>query len=211
MSNQQNRASKRPNTQLMVKIAMLSAISFILTIEGIFRFRLPFFPAFLAMDIADVPALIGAIAIGPVAGIWILALRNVISVLITGTASLGIGPLANFIFGVAYILPLWYIYNRFGRNTRAFVAGAAVGTVVSTIMAALLNYYMIIPAFALAMGMERIIQSGADANEGINSVGTMVLYAIIPFNLIKNVLVSVVGFVLYKAFGNVIAAIFKRV
>ena len=204
---------KMPDIQLMAKIALLSAIAFVLSIEGLFRFRIPMlFPEFLAMDISDVPAVIGAITLGPIAGAWILGLGNVLTMVITGSISMGIGPLANFIFGVAYILPLCYFYNRYGKNTKSFALGAIVGTVMSTAMAGLLNYFMVIPAFAFAMDvdLDAIVRIGSNTNEGINSLMTLVLFGIVPFNLAKNVLVSIVGFALYKAFKPVLNVIFKK-
>ena len=195
----------------MSKIALLSTIAFVLTIEGVFRWRLPIFPAFLALDLSDVPAVVGTVALGPVAGVWILALRNILSVIFTGSVSAGIGPLANFITGTAYILPMWYVYSRFGKGTKGFVWGTVAGTVISTVMAALLNYFILIPAFAFLFGgMDRVIGAGTAINEGINSVLTLVLYAIVPFNLLKNALVSVVAFVLYKAFKPAMEMIAKK-
>ena len=199
------------NPRNMVIIALLASIAFILTLEGVFRWRLPIFPGFLAMDVADIPAVIGSVALGPVAGVWILGIRNILDVLVTGTASAGIGPLANFIFGCAYILPFAYIYNRFGRTTKGFVIGAAAGTLISTITAALVNYYMLIPAFAYIFGgMDNVVGRGTEVNDNINSLFTLVLYAIIPFNLLKNALVSVGGLVIYKAFGPVMAVLAKK-
>ena len=196
--------AKAPNISLMVKIALLSAIAFVLTIDGLTRWRLPIFPAFLAMDVSDVPGILGAIVLGPVAGVWIMALKNVLSTVITGSISGGIGPFANFLFGVAYLLPMIYLFNRFGRSLKGFVIGAAAGTVVSTVMAALLNYYMLIPAYAFFFGgMDNVIEAGARANEGITGMTTMLMYAIIPFNLLKNALVSVVALVLYKALPEI--------
>ena len=199
------------SVQVMAKIALLSAIAFVLTIDGLFRLRLPIFPVFLAMDLSDVPALVGAIALGPVAGVWIMAMKNILDVVITGTTSAGIGPLANFIFGTSYILPMWYVYKRFGSSAKSFILGAVAGTVFATTLAALLNYSIIIPAFAFLFGgMDRVIGAGAAANEGINSVRTLVLYAIVPFNLLKNALVSICGFVVISAFKPAMAVLLKR-
>ena len=190
------------NIQFMVKIALLSAIAFVLTIDGIFRWRLPIFPSFLALDLSDIPALIGALTLGPVAGVWIMAMKNILDILITGTSSAGIGPLVNFLFGVSYILPMVYIYNRLNRTAVAFAVGSVAATIFATAFAAFLNYSLVIPAFAFLFGgMERVIGAGTATNEGINSVATLVLYAIVPFNILKNALISIGGFVVYKALG----------
>jgi len=195
----------------MTKIALLAAIAFVLTIDGIFRLRLPIFPTFLAMDVSDIPAVIGTITLGPIAGVWIMGIKNILDVLVTGTNSAGIGSLANFIFGCAYILPFGYIYHRLNRSTKGFILGALAGTLISTAIAALINYYMLIPAFAYIFGgMDRVIGRGTDTNANISTLFTLVLYAIIPFNLLKNTLVSLGSFVIYKAFVPLMAMLAKK-
>jgi riboflavin transporter FmnP len=209
MSNQKE--AKKPNVQIMIKIALLSAIAFILTLEGIFRWRIPFFPSFLALDVSDIPALIGTITLGPAAGVAITAFKTLINVLLTGTISGGVGPVANFVFGCAFILPVGLIYRRFNRKDHGFVIGCVAGILVATTIAAFVNYFVLIPIFAFLFGgMDRVIGSGAAANDNIGSIFTLVLYAIIPFNLVKFTLVSIGGFVVYKAFKPVLAMLSKK-
>ena len=196
----------------MTKIAVLSAVAFILGLEGIFRWRLPIFPAFLALDVSDIPALIGAVTLGPIAGIWIVGLGNILNVVITGTSSMGIGPFANFVVGSAYILPTAYVYNRMGGGLKGFSAGAAVGVVFAASIASLMNITVMIPAYAYVLGIpiETIIGMGTALNSNIDSLVTLVLFSIAPFNLLKFTLVSIGGFVIIKAFEPVLAMIAKK-
>lgn len=196
----------------MTKIAMLSAVAFILTLDGIFRWRLPIFPSFLAMDISDMPAVVGSMALGPFAGFWILAIRNILDVLITGSSSGGIGPVVNFITGATYILPLAFIYHRI-KGIKGFLLGALAGTLISTIIALILNYFVLIPVFANLFfegNIDRIIGMGTAINENITSLFTLLAYSLLPFNLLKNLLVTISSFIVFKALSPVFEALKRK-
>jgi len=100
--------SQKLNTQSIIKVALLAAIGRILMFM---EFPLPIFPSFLKIDISDIPAVIGTLSLGPTAGVVIELIKNILK-LLTGTSSMGIGELANFVVGAAYILPLGIIYNK---------------------------------------------------------------------------------------------------
>ena len=199
------------NIQNMIKIALLSAISFILTLP-MFAWRLPIFPAFLQLDIADIPAIIGVVALGPIPGIWIIALKNLIDVAITGTISAGIGPLANFIIGTSFILPMGFIYHRLKGGNIAFLASCTAGVIVAAAIAGLLNITFLIPAYSYVLNipMDAIIGMGNAINSAIVDLPTLVAFSIIPFNLLKFGLMSIVGFMLYVAFKPILAVIKKE-
>ena len=76
----------------------------------------------------------------------------------------------------------------------------AVGTGVMTVFGSLFNAVYLLPTFAELYGMplEAIIAMGTEVNRFINSVSTLVLFAVVPFNLIKGVIVTILTFLLYK-------------
>ncbi|MCL2620724.1 MAG: ECF transporter S component [Defluviitaleaceae bacterium] len=196
----------------MSKIAMLSAVAFVLTLDGIFRWRLPIFPSFLALDIADMPAVVGSMALGPFAGLWILVIRNILSVLITGSSTGGLGPIVNFITGATYILPLAFIYHRV-KGIKGFMLGALAGTLISTAVALALNYFVMIPVFANLFfegDVERIIGMGTAINENITNLFTLLAYSILPFNILKNVIVTIASFIMFKVLTPVFEALKRK-
>ena len=91
--------------------AMLSAVAFILMFLD---FSVPFMPAFIKMDLSELPALIGAFSMGPVCGILICLIKNVLHLFITTTG--GVGELSNFLLGVAFVLPAGWIPVRCGDH-----------------------------------------------------------------------------------------------
>ena len=170
------------NLNKKVKIALLGAIAFI------FMFiDFPILPAapFLKLDFGDVPALLGTFALGPLAGVAIQAIKVVLCTLIKGSASAMIGEIANFSIGAVWVLVVGFIYNKRKTKKNAFV-GLGLGVIGLTIFAVVCNYYVFLPLYS------KVIPA-LDATT-INYMLTI----IVPFNLIKGVLVSFATAILYK-------------
>lgn len=176
------------NTNKMVKISLLSAIALILMY---FDFPLPFLPAWLKIDLSDVPALLGAFGFGPLAGVLIELIKNILIVLVKGTQTGLVGETANFIIGVALILPASFVYSR-NKSKKGAILGMVLGAVCMEVVAIIANVYFLLPAYGMQM-------SPAESMK-------YVTMGLLPFNGIKSVLVSVVTYALYK---RVSVSIFK--
>lgn len=195
------------NTKLrlntLIKVSMLSVISLLLMQ---LEFSLSFlFPQFLKIDISDIPALFGGFALGPLAGVLILLLKNILhGLLMTKTAF--IGEIANFSVGVFLVFIASYIYDK-NRSKKTAVLGLVIGTVVMSIVAGILNYYAFIPAFAKFYGasIDDFVKMANKVNGNVNSFKTLIYWSIIPFNLVKGVIVSVVSALLYKSLEPIIS------
>ncbi len=85
----------------MTMISLLAAVAFVF---AFFEFPVPLSPAFARMDLSDFPALVGAMALGPWAGVLVELVKNLLGLL--GTSTGGVGELANFLMGgaMAYLL-----------------------------------------------------------------------------------------------------------
>lgn len=181
----------------MVCVGMLAAISVILML---FEFPLPFLaPSFYELDFSEVPILIGAFALGPTAGILTELVKILLNLLINGTDTAFVGEFANFVMGCAFVVPASLIYNAKKSRKRA-VIGLASGTVIMSAAAFFINALVLLPAYSKAFGMpiEVFIEMGTAINPGINGVWTFVLLAVVPFNLFKGMLVSIITILLYK-------------
>lgn len=196
------------STSSLVKIGLLSALSFALMyLDEIF---LPLtsliFPGFLKLDIADVPALIAGFAMGPLAGVFVALIRNVIYFM-TKSSTAGVGSAANFITAISLIIPATLIYQRFHSRKGALI-GMLAGTVSMTIIMAVTNYYFFIPLFAQVMGypLEAVIGLGSKVNPMIVDLRSFVIFATAPFNLLKGIVVSLITFAIYKH----ISKLFKK-
>ncbi|NLX69584.1 MAG: ECF transporter S component [Clostridiales bacterium] len=178
----------------IAKIGLLSAIAFVLMAFA--EFPLPLFPAFLKFDISDLPALIGAFAMGPVAGVIIEFVKNLIHFFFRSETG-GVGNLANFVVGVSFVFPAGLVYSL-NRTKKGALIGMIFGTVAMAILASLANYYVLIPMYARIFSMEAILDMMSKANKAIVDVKTYVLYAVIPFNILKAVVISLITMIIYK-------------
>ena len=193
---------KLMTTKNMAKMGILGAVAGLLMLLEI---PLPFAPSFYEVDLSEVAVLLGAFSMGPVAGVIIEAIKILINFVITGTATAGVGELANFIVGCCLVVPAAIIYNKNKRIKNAIV-GILVGIFAMTLVGAILNYYVLIPVYASAFGMpiETIIAMGTKLNPNIDSLWDLILLANVPFNIIKGILSGLITFLLYKRLSPIL-------
>ena len=164
-----------------------------------FEFPLPFAPGFYELDFSEIPVLICSFSMGPVAGVVCEFLKVVLKLFLKGTSTAFVGDLANFVVGCSFILPASVAYFANKTKTGA-ILGMGIGTAAMTVFGSLFNAVYLVPTFSVLFGqpLDVIIGMGTAVNPAIVSVNTLVLFAVVPFNLLKGALVSVVTFFLYK-------------
>ncbi|SEF39676.1 Riboflavin transporter FmnP [Caloramator fervidus] len=179
----------------MIKVSILSAISLILMF---FEFSLPIFPEFLKIDLSDIPPLLGAFALGPLYGVLVEFIKNILHFVLKGQTA-GIGEMANFLVGISLVYPASYIYFKNKTKKGAFL-GLFIGVVVMVISASLLNYFVLLPLYekVLNFPISAIIEWASKVNKNIKDINSLIVYSIAPFNLIKGVIVSFLTILIYK-------------
>lgn len=185
----------------LVKVSVLSAISLVLMM---IEFPLPIFPDFLKIDLSDLPALLGSFAMGPIAGVAIQLVKNILHLLIK-TSTAGIGELANFVVGAAFVYVAGLIYNLRKDRTHALY-GVAAGVVAMAAAAAIGNYFLFIPLYESVLGfpVAAVVGAGAKINPAIKDLNSFVVLSIVPFNILKGVIVSIIGFISYKKLSPIL-------
>lgn len=181
----------------MVCVGMLAAIS---TILMLFEFPLPFIaPSFYELDFSEVPILIGAFALGPMAGVMTELVKVLLNLVVNGTDTAFVGEFANFLIGCSFCVTASMIYKVKKSRANAII-GLVSGTVAMAVVGVFINALVLLPAYAKAFGMpiEVFIEMGTAINPSINGVWSFVILAVAPFNLIKGALVSVITMLLYK-------------
>ncbi len=194
---------RKNKTKWMVKVAMLSAVAVVLML---LEFPLPFIaPPFYELDFSEIPVLVGAFALGPAAGVVIEAIKVILNLLINGTITGGVGEAANFLVGIAFILPAGIIYKR-NKSKKTAAFGMAVGSVLMVVLSCFVNTYILIPAYGAAMGLEvsAFVKMAAAIHPSIDSLWKMIVLCVAPFNVIKVTLVSVITSILYKHISPVL-------
>ena len=181
------------------RVAYIGIFAAIAALLMYIEFALPFAPGFYELDFSEIPVLICSFSLGPVAGVVCEFVKEMLKLLLKGTSTAFVGDLANFVVGCSFILPASVVYFAKKTKTGAII-GMGVGTAAMTVFGSLFNAVYLIPAFSVLFNMplEVIIGMGTDINPAIVSVNTLVLFAVVPFNLLKGGLVSVVTFFLYK-------------
>ena len=189
--------------KVMIRIAMLTAIA---TVLFLIKIPLPFIaPPFYELDFSNVVSLIGAFAMGPLAGVIIEFLKNIINLIIDGSITGGVGELSNFLTACAFVVPASVIYRN-NKNKKFALVGLVTGVIAMTVFGYFSNLFVMIPIYskALSIPIEVLIGMGTKIHKSIDSVGDMILLCVVPFNLIKGVLVSAVTFILYKKIRKIL-------
>lgn len=194
--------SKKLNTKMIAQIGMLAAIAVVLML---FEIPLPFAPSFYEIDFSEVPVLIGAFTMGPLAGGIIELVKIILNLCINGTVTAGVGEFANFVIGCALVLPAAIIYKR-KKTKKGAMIGLVTGTLFMTFAGCFINAYIMLPTYAKAFGMpiDALVEMGSAVNASITDLFTFVMFAVVPFNLLKGVLVSIIVLLIYKKISPIL-------
>lgn len=186
----------------LTKIAILSAISAVIML---FEFPLPFAPSFYELDLSEAVILMGGFAMGPMAAACMELLKNLLNLLINGTITAGIGELANFAMGCAFVVPASLFY-KYHKTLKGAIVSLLIGTASLVVVGCVVNYFVMIPAYvALAnFPMEAILGMASKVNGLVDSLETMIIFAVAPFNLVKGVVCSIINLLLYKKLSKVL-------
>jgi riboflavin transporter FmnP len=193
---------KNSSLNRLIKVSVLSAVSFLLM--ALIEIPLPIFPEFLKLDISDIPAIFGAFAMGPLEGVAIEALKNVLhAVLKPGTA--GIGELANFIVGSGYVYVAGLIYMR-KKDRKHALLGIVAGIAAMSALAAAGNYFIFLPLYEKVLGFKIAFAVGAASkvNPAVKDLNTLIVLSIIPFNVLKGLIESAIVFFSYKKLSPIL-------
>ncbi|MEH7545694.1 ECF transporter S component [Neobacillus vireti] len=171
---------KKLNVKAYVSIGMMSSIAYLLML---LNFPLPIFPNFLFVDFSDIPALIAALVFGPLAGILVELFKNVLNYIATGSQTgVPVGHIANFVAGIVFVLPTLFVYNRL-KTRKGMTIALVAGTVIMAVVMSILNYILILPAYTMLMGFP--------------DMRNLVVPAILPFNILKGIMMSFIFMLLF--------------
>lgn len=186
----------RSRSKYVAYVGIFSAIAAVLML---FEIPLFFAPSFYEIDLSEIPVLICTFSLGPIAGVVCEFLKVILKLAIKGTSTAFVGDFANFVIGCSLVLPASIIYHKIRTKKGAWI-GMATGMLIMTAFGSLFNAVYLLPTFAKLYGMplDAIIAMGTSVNANITSVSTLVFFAVVPFNLIKGVIVSLFTFLLYK-------------
>lgn len=177
--------TKSLRLEKMIAIAILGAISFIISLLD---FPLPGFQPFLKIDFSEIPALLAALTFGPLAGVGVEAIKNIAHYVQTGSeVGFPIGEMTNFLAGSVLVYTAAVVYRK-RQSIKGLIQGLLLGIVFMVLFMAVANYFVIYPVYAYLLGWP--ITTAIKFNFAV--------YAIIPFNIIKGVLILTLMLPIYQ-------------
>ncbi|MBR3594444.1 MAG: ECF transporter S component [Clostridia bacterium] len=186
---------KKELTKKITVSGVLGAMGFVLML---LEFPLPFIiPSFIKLDFSEIPALIGSFAYGPLYGILVCLIKNLLHLFVT--TSNGVGEISNFILGAVFVGVAGVFYRKI-RSRKGALLGSLSGAALMAAISVATNYFIVYPAFVVIYGMpmEAIIgMYSALLPAADNLIKALVIFNF-PFNLVKGILEAAVCFAIYK-------------
>ena len=196
-------AKPRVTTRALVVTAMLSAIGYVLML---LNFSVPFMPSFIKLDISELPALIASFSLGPVYGVAVCLVKNLLNMLQTQT--FGIGDLSNFLLGTMFVLPAGVIYQRM-KSRKGALIGSLAGAVIMALGSVLTNIFLVYPLYYNFMSKEAILNAYQAILPAMKSVEQSIIVFNMPFTFLKAMLSVLVTFLIYKRISPIIKGVHR--
>ena len=199
--------SKRKS--VLIRLAGTAVLTAMAAALMYYEMPLPFMPPFLKFDFSEIPVLMGSFALGPVFGVVIELLKNLIHLPMSQTA--GIGEMSNFITGSIYVLTAGLIYNKM-HSKPGIIVSSAVATIVLALVGIPLNAYVTLPLYAAVLGFstEAIVGMSQAVNPLITSKWSLILWGFVPFNLFKGIVVGIITFLVSLPLSKPLKAIRRK-
>ena len=198
-----NKTMKKNTTRDLTVAAMLSAVAFILMF---IECPIPMLiPSFVKMDFSDLPALLGAFALGPVYGVVISFMKNLLHIIIKGTSTACVGELCNFMLGAVFSAVAGFIYKH-RKSRKTAILGAIAGAAAMAVFSVPSNYFITYPAYVqfyhmpleAILGMYQAILPSADS-----LIKCLVIFNM-PFTLVKGLLDAALCMLIYKPLSPIL-------
>ena len=179
--------------------AMLSAVAFILMYLEI---AIPIVPSFIKFDFSDLPALLGSFALGPVCGILICLIKNVLHLAFSN--SMFVGELSNFILGSIFVAVAGGLYRRKKTKKAALVSGV-IAAVVMGAGSIISNFFVVYPVYYKAgMAEEAILQMYQAIVPSMKNIFQCLICFNLPFTIVKGLIAVVICMLIYKPLSPVL-------
>lgn len=190
--------AKRIDIRTITGTGMLSAIAYALMFLD---FSVPFMPSFIKMDLSELPALIGSFAYGPISGVIICLIKNLIHLTISSTG--GVGELSNFLLGASFVLVAGFIY-KWKKTRKGALIGSVAGAFTMAVFSVFSNYFLVYPIYYNFMPQDSILAAYQVIFSGVNSILECLIVFNAPFTFIKGIFSVIITFLIYKRLSPIL-------
>lgn len=195
---------KSVNVRYMTMTAMLSAIAFVLMM---LEFSVPVMPSFIKLDFSELPALIGSFSMGPLSGVAICLIKNLLHLPMSSTG--GVGELSNFILGALFVVPAGLMYKK-KKGRKSALIGSFMGAVTMALVSVVSNYFIVYPVYTAIMPIEAIISAYQAIFPKADTLLKCLVYFNMPFTFVKGLFNVLITFLVYKHISPIIKGTQQR-
>ena len=178
--------------------AMLGAVAYVLMF---LEFPIPLIPSFIKMDFSELPALIASFAYGPMLGVAVCLIKNLIHLI--NTQSGGVGELSNFILGAVFVFSAGIVYKKLHTKTGAAL-GALIGAIAMALISVPSNYFIVYPVYTAFMPMEAIIGAYQVINPNVKTLMDCLITFNMPFTFFKGLCSLIITIFIYKPLSPIL-------
>ncbi len=199
--------NKKVDVRRLVFTALMAALSVVLSEFP--KFEVPVMPSFISFEFSDVPAMLAALTMGPVSGVFVCLIKNIFGCFTTSTNC--VGELSNFILSAALVLPAGFIAHKSEKLSRA-VIGCVTGSVLMAVMSIASNYFLVFPAYSVAFHtpIEGIVGMYKAILPSVDSLLDCLIIFHVPFTFAKGFIAAAVSVFLYKHLRPVFNSIYRE-
>ncbi|MFB0920759.1 MAG: ECF transporter S component [Oscillospiraceae bacterium] len=188
----------QPLTHKLTVTAMLSAVAAVLMFID---FPIPLMPGFIKLDVSELPALLASFSLGPVYGIIVCLIKNIINLARSTTS--GVGEFCNFLLGAVFVFSAGIAYKRM-KSRKGALIGALIGAVAMAALSYPINYYITYPIYAKFIPMEGIVGMYQAILPSVKTLSDCLLVFNVPFTLVKGMLDVAITFLIYKKLSPIL-------
>ena len=193
--------------RFIARTAVFAAISIILYTVPFLKFSLPIFPSFLEIHLDEIPAFIAGFAYGPLSGALVILVKTIVKLPLTNTAC--VGECADLIYSMVFVVPAAIIYKKH-RTIKGAIISMVVATVIQVLVASFVTTFVMLDAYSALYHLPKVVilSMCQKINPAISDLGfPFLLMVALPFNALKDVIVVLITFLLYKR----LRLLFKRI
>lgn len=197
--NQATAKKQAFSTRVIVGVGMLAAVSIVLQY---LEFPIPMFiPSFIKFDLSDLPALIGAFAYGPLVGVLIELVKNLIHC--AASQSFTVGELSNFILGAVFTCTAGFVYKQ-KKSKKSAIIGGVAGAVIMGLISLPSNIFVVYPFYYNFLPEEVVLSMYQAIIPSVKSIIECLLIFNLPFTIIKGLLSVLITIFIYKPLSRLL-------